>query len=403
LGNKGRVLSNIGNYTGAIEYYDKVLNINPNDLFALVDMGMVHQTLNNYTEAIKYYDRALVMEPNDVYTLVEKGKALSSVGNYSEAIDYYDRALQVDPNNTSISFIKNNTLSIMNNPGNQQDVDDLVSKGIDAAYLGNYSGALDYYDEALDINSNDTMALNMKAVTLYELGNYTGALYYYNKTQEVVGDERFRLSEIGDVLTALGNYSEALSHYEEALEFFPYDEVAIDGKTTILSIYNLINETKSRENSDSSISSNVTEKTKATDLRLGVHLQREAEGYPGFEGEYQLDEKVGVYAIFGSNKQADNIFKLQESTPNLIRLSDSQIGVDLAFSIPALPNSTLQSIERIKGLYDIKYIDTQLDYKKLIAVSDSPLTINNTQYTNLTIEVKNFNNNTGYLFIDGYE
>lgn len=306
----------------------------------------------------------------------------------------------VTPNDTSILGMKRSAL-IMNNTSAQRDANDLVSKGNDARIFGNYSGALGYYDKALAIIPNDTQALQMKAFTLSDLGNYTGALYYYNKIHGV-GDERFRLSEIGDVLFGMDNYTGALSYYMEALDFSPYDEVAIDGKAAVLSIFNLIKETNDRQNSESGISSNITEKSKTPDLRLGSHLVREAEGYPGLEGNYKVNEKVGVSVIVDGDKTSNNIYKLQKSAPNLVQLSDSQISVDLAFRIPVLPNSTLESIERINNVYNVRYIDTQPEYTRQIAMSDSPMTVNNTNYSDLTIEVKMFKNNTGFLFIDGF-
>jgi tetratricopeptide (TPR) repeat protein len=401
LVNKGITLFEGGDYEAAIRMYDRALTLSPNHTFAQLNKDIAIDTMKDY-EAIIEYDKTLAIEPNDVYALVERGKALYRIGNYSDASDSFDRALSVTPNDTSILGMKRSAL-IMNDTSDQREVDDLVSKGDTARIFGNYTGALDYYDKALAILHNDTNALDMKAITLYEMGNYTGALQYYYKMQEGSEDQRLRFSEIGNVLFGLGNYTGALSYYEKALEFYPQNEVATEGKATILAIFNLINETNNRQVSSSGLSTNVTEKSKAPDLRLGTHFLYEAEGYTGFEDTFNVNENIGIFVIFGSNNPNDNIYKLQDSTPNSVRLSDSQIGVDLAFSIPVYPNSTIKSIERIEGLYDVKYIDAQPDYKRSIAFSDSSLTINNTQYSDLTIEVKNFNNDTGYLFIDGYK
>jgi tetratricopeptide (TPR) repeat protein len=50
--------------------------------------------------SIDYYDKALAADPNDVYALINKGYALSFLGQNLEAIRYYDKALAIDPNNT---------------------------------------------------------------------------------------------------------------------------------------------------------------------------------------------------------------------------------------------------------------------------------------------------------------
>ncbi len=79
--NKGLDLYHLGNYTGAIEYYDKALAMNPNDLDALTSKGTALDVLGNHTGAIEYYDKALAIDPKDVYVLTDKGVALDALGN----------------------------------------------------------------------------------------------------------------------------------------------------------------------------------------------------------------------------------------------------------------------------------------------------------------------------------
>ena len=57
LNNKGLSLDNLGNYTGAIAYYDKVLAVDPNNVAALSNKGNALGSLGNYTEAIAYFDK----------------------------------------------------------------------------------------------------------------------------------------------------------------------------------------------------------------------------------------------------------------------------------------------------------------------------------------------------------
>jgi tetratricopeptide (TPR) repeat protein len=57
--------------------------------------------LGNYTGAIMYFDYALAIDPNSVGTLSNKGIVLSLLGKYAEAITYFDKALELDPNSVS--------------------------------------------------------------------------------------------------------------------------------------------------------------------------------------------------------------------------------------------------------------------------------------------------------------
>jgi tetratricopeptide (TPR) repeat protein len=89
---------NLGNYIGAIEYYDKVLAIDPNEVNATYNKGSALDSLGNYTGAIEYYDRVLAINPNDVDALNSKGVSLDNLGNYTQAMEYYDKVLSIDPN-----------------------------------------------------------------------------------------------------------------------------------------------------------------------------------------------------------------------------------------------------------------------------------------------------------------
>jgi tetratricopeptide (TPR) repeat protein len=90
-------LAALGNYTGAIEYYDKALTIQPNDSYALDNKGLALDNLGNHTGAIEYYDKALTINPKYEAALDNKAAALDDLGNHTGAIEYYDKALTINP------------------------------------------------------------------------------------------------------------------------------------------------------------------------------------------------------------------------------------------------------------------------------------------------------------------
>jgi tetratricopeptide (TPR) repeat protein len=61
LGHKGAALDNLGNYTGAMEYYDKALAGNPKYVFALDGKGTTLVKSGRYNEAIIVLNRALTI------------------------------------------------------------------------------------------------------------------------------------------------------------------------------------------------------------------------------------------------------------------------------------------------------------------------------------------------------
>jgi tetratricopeptide (TPR) repeat protein len=51
----------------------------------LTDKGVTPNSLGNYTRAIESYDKALAIDPKDRYALSNKGWALGGLGNYTGA------------------------------------------------------------------------------------------------------------------------------------------------------------------------------------------------------------------------------------------------------------------------------------------------------------------------------
>ncbi|MFZ0512960.1 MAG: tetratricopeptide repeat protein, partial [Candidatus Nitrosopolaris sp.] len=156
---KGDALNSLGNYTEAIQYFDKALAIDPKFEVALYDKGDALNSLGNYTQAIQYLDDALAIDPSNGLALSDRGLALDGLANYKEAITYLDKAIAIDTN----------------------DKRALNNKGWALDGLGNYKEALKYLDKALSIDPNYELALNNKGWALDGLGNYTGAMTYLDK------------------------------------------------------------------------------------------------------------------------------------------------------------------------------------------------------------------------------
>jgi Flp pilus assembly protein TadD len=147
LVDKGIALDSLGNYTGAIAYYDKVLSIDPKNVAALSNKGNALGSLGNYTGAIAYYDKVLSIDPTDVFALYDKGVVLDALGNHTGAIQYYDKALDLDPRNVGV----------------------LTFKGLALDSLGKYTEAISSFDKALAIDPKNVNALHNKGVALDKL------------------------------------------------------------------------------------------------------------------------------------------------------------------------------------------------------------------------------------------
>lgn len=96
LHEQGSLLLDKGNYQEALTYFDRLLELNPDDRQAWAFRGTVLLFLERYTEALESCDRALLLDPKDSETWVMRGAVLHRLNRYQQAYKSYDRALGID-------------------------------------------------------------------------------------------------------------------------------------------------------------------------------------------------------------------------------------------------------------------------------------------------------------------
>jgi len=80
------------------------------DIDFMVYKGGQYLKMFNYEEAIIFFDKALELEPNNVEALYQKANAFSALEKYDEAIEYYEKVLNIDPENQNAAISLHNAL-----------------------------------------------------------------------------------------------------------------------------------------------------------------------------------------------------------------------------------------------------------------------------------------------------
>jgi tetratricopeptide (TPR) repeat protein len=65
--------------------------------------GLSLAKIEDYKEAAKYFDKAIQLDPNNILAWISKANALTELGNEEEAKACYDRIRTIDPNYLSLS------------------------------------------------------------------------------------------------------------------------------------------------------------------------------------------------------------------------------------------------------------------------------------------------------------
>ena len=147
-------------YSKAIEYFDKAIDLNPNYIYAYLFKGLALCLLDKEEEAIQCFDKAIALNPDNALAYNNKGFALKILGKYEEAIECYDKAIALNPDNANAHY----------------------GKGIALKILGKYEEAIECYDEAIALKPDYADAHYSKGFTLEKLGNYKEAIECYDRT-----------------------------------------------------------------------------------------------------------------------------------------------------------------------------------------------------------------------------
>ena len=94
----GAELSQVGNYTNAIVYYDKALEIDPDDSNVLVNKGDALTNLGRYEESKQCYDKVLSQNPNSSMALYNKACVMALEGEIEGSLGMLEKAINLDSN-----------------------------------------------------------------------------------------------------------------------------------------------------------------------------------------------------------------------------------------------------------------------------------------------------------------
>ena len=90
---KGQALLNLDATETAMECFDEVLDLEPNNAEALVKRGMAFEKMQDWENALENYDRAITADSSMTVAYLYRGGVCNRLQRYREALESYERAL----------------------------------------------------------------------------------------------------------------------------------------------------------------------------------------------------------------------------------------------------------------------------------------------------------------------
>ena len=192
LVNKAIKLHVRGKVDKAEEIYKKIINIDPNNIISLNNLGSILNTKENFEKSLNFVNRALEIKPDYADALNNKGNCLKGLNRFDEAIKYYKKAL----------IIKPDFVGALNNLATSYNS------------IGRHEEAIPIFKKVIELKPNYYEALYNQGICLYNLNLFDEAKDSYEKAIKVKPDFIEAYYNLSLLQMLQGNYKEGIKNYE---------------------------------------------------------------------------------------------------------------------------------------------------------------------------------------------
>ncbi|MCI5055421.1 MAG: tetratricopeptide repeat protein [Flavobacteriales bacterium] len=93
----GNVYNDLDEFDSSIVYHKKALEIDPNNVDALVNLGIVYRLTSQFDLAEESYNKAKAINPNDPELHASLGALHIYKGNLAAALESLEKSIELDP------------------------------------------------------------------------------------------------------------------------------------------------------------------------------------------------------------------------------------------------------------------------------------------------------------------
>ena len=147
VSNSAKIKYAQGDYQGALSDYNRLLELDPQDLDALDNRSATKAQLGDYRGAIADANKSLRINPQNPKALNNRGAARVYLNDYQGALADFSKAIEINPRD---AFAYTNRCAIKKE-------------------LQDHQGAIADCSTAVEINPQDAFAYNNRGVSVYNL------------------------------------------------------------------------------------------------------------------------------------------------------------------------------------------------------------------------------------------
>ncbi len=223
-----------GNYSKAIETYKSLKNLNP----VYDDIAKAYVAIGIYDKAIEYYEKAIKSNNEDLLTRYEFAKLLTRTKKYKKANQLFFNLIVSDSLNPNYHYELGIVLE-------KQKDSTALAQFMEAYQLDNthqkaifkiakqhlmkrdFVSTHTYADKGLESYKNNVELISLKAQAYYHQEYYTHAVVWFNKLLDLGEKSEFIHEKLSLGYAENSEYKEAIYHRKQALKYSPNDANAL--------------------------------------------------------------------------------------------------------------------------------------------------------------------------------
>ena len=186
-------------YNNAITHYTEAIDLNPENVGAYNNRGIVYCSIGDFEASIEDFNRAIDLSPEDARVYNNRGSAYFGKSDFEAAIVDFNKAIELDPEYTEA----------YNNRGN--------------AYrdTGDFEAAIADFNKAIELDPEYTEAYNNRGVAYRDTGDFGAAIEDYNKAMDLDPEDAGVYNNRGNAYRDTGDFGAAVENYNKAIELDP--------------------------------------------------------------------------------------------------------------------------------------------------------------------------------------
>lgn len=139
--NLSNIYTEMGDEEKSLEMLNKVLEYDPQNKEALLQIAKYHETKKDYDKALPLYDKMLELEPENVDVLFNQGIAFKSNDQLDKAIANFEKIITINPDDTETTYF---LTMFYNEKEDYQKVVDLIEPRYDG-FDDEFKNKVSYY------------------------------------------------------------------------------------------------------------------------------------------------------------------------------------------------------------------------------------------------------------------